>query len=78
MMIKSKELEKEMVSLITALYNSGQLMMVEEKVNPIDLAVAMLSASRMIMTDCVGPHEAKKMFEDANNYLLEKQNVSIH
>ena len=78
MIVKSKELEKEMVSLITAIYNSGQIMMVEEKVNPIDLAVAMLSASRMIMTDCVGPYEAKKMFEDANNYLLEKQNVSIH
>ena len=78
MIVKSKELEKELVSLITSLYNSGQIMMVEDKVNPVDLAVAMLSASRMIMADCVGPHEANKMFEDANNYLIEHQKVSIH
>ena len=70
-MITIDEKDSNVANLTAIVYNSVHAMLQKDKLDPVQLAIALTCASRMLFTDFVEKEEIPHFIEYANNLLID-------
>jgi len=65
-------------NLTAIVYNSIHDLLVKDKLDPIQLAIALTCASRMLLKDFVNNKDVPAFLEYANNLLIDHEKITKH
>mgnify|MGYP003145174134 FL=1 len=65
-------------NLTAIVYNSIHDLLVRDKLDPVQLAIALTCASRMLLKDFVNSKDVPAFLEYANNLLIDHEKVTKH
>ena len=77
-MIKIDQDDTDINNLSAIVYSSVHAMLIKDKLDPIQLAIAMTCASKMLLMDFVEQRDVPAFVEYANNLLIDYDKVTKH
>ena len=77
-MMTIDEKDSSVANLTAIVYNSVHAMLQKDKLDPVQFAIALTCASRMLFNDFVEKEEIPHFIEYANNLLIDYDKITKH